>query len=75
MGLPKTKAKVIYLEDLKQANDSFNMAKNLLLIKILPTFILSTLITYRQLDETAAIFSSGSEGTPKVDSLRQPYCQ
>lgn len=65
--IPETKAKVIHLEDIKSSRDTLHLGRYLFLVKVLPTFILSTLfIKYRQLDETAAIlFSSGSEGDPK----------
>ena len=65
--LPKTSANIIPLESLKSPKDTLKLAKNLIMIKLLPGFILGSLfIKYRPLQDTAAIlFSSGSEGTPK----------
>jgi acyl-[acyl-carrier-protein]-phospholipid O-acyltransferase / long-chain-fatty-acid--[acyl-carrier-protein] ligase len=59
--------KAIYLEDLFTAKDKINLARRLMLARILPAFILRMVyIKASKPDSTAAIlFSSGSEGKPK----------
>ena len=58
---------VIYLEDIKEGMGKAESIFMLMLVKILPTLILSKIFVKNvALDDTAAIlFSSGSEGTPK----------
>jgi acyl-[acyl-carrier-protein]-phospholipid O-acyltransferase/long-chain-fatty-acid--[acyl-carrier-protein] ligase len=59
--------KVIYLEDIKEKMSKAKGLFTLMLVKLLPTSLLSLLyVKDAKLDDTAAIlFSSGSEGTPK----------
>lgn len=58
---------VIYLEDVKKKMGKVKGLLTLMLVKLLPTWLLSLLYGKgANLDDTAAIlFSSGSEGTPK----------
>ena len=58
---------VIYLEDIKAKMSKAKGLFTLMMVKILPTSLLSLLyVKDAKLDDTAAIlFSSGSEGTPK----------
>ena len=58
---------VIYLEDIKSKMSKLHTIMTLLMVKVLPTWMLSLcFIKDSHLDDTAAIlFSSGSEGTPK----------
>jgi len=58
---------VIYLEDIKAKMSKTKGLFTLMMVKILPTSLLSLLyVKDAKLDDTAAIlFSSGSEGTPK----------
>jgi acyl-[acyl-carrier-protein]-phospholipid O-acyltransferase/long-chain-fatty-acid--[acyl-carrier-protein] ligase len=58
---------VTYLEDVKKQMGKVKGLLTLMLVKTLPTWLLSLLyIKGAKLDDTAAIlFSSGSEGTPK----------
>ncbi len=65
--LPNIDDMLVTIESLQSPKDKVKIAKNLFLVKVLPCFMLSTLlIKYSQLDDTAAIlFSSGSESAPK----------
>jgi len=58
---------VIYLEDIKEQMSKTKGLFMMILVKILPASVLSTLFVKNgHIDDTAAIlFSSGSEGTPK----------
>ncbi len=60
-------ANIIFLEDIKESINKIDVIKNLLLIKILPSFVLEKLwIKKCDINDVAAIlFSSGSEGLPK----------
>ncbi|MFK5977096.1 MAG: acyl-[ACP]--phospholipid O-acyltransferase [Sulfurovum sp.] len=61
------KVEVIYLEDIKEQISKVGSLWRLMLVKILPTSLISLLyITNSKIDDTVAIlFSSGSEGKPK----------
>lgn len=58
---------IIYLEDYKNKTAKMSIAQNLVLVRLLPTFLLKLLFIHESpVNSTAAIlFSSGSEGTPK----------